>query len=319
MSTPIRFNALAFLFLGVAFGCGSDGRVTEPESRGASRASLVSEGFSDWSAPVNLGETVNSAFIDFTPEISKNGLSLYFSSNRPGGLGAPDLWVAHRPKVDAPWGAAVNLGPVVNSDGNDGAPHLTRDGHQLFFTSNRPGGSGDNDLWMSWRADTQDDFAWGAPVNLGPAVNSSSFDAGATLWGPEFYFTSNRATGDALDIFVSRLHGNTFAPGVLVAELSSDGNDLRPSIRFDGREILLSSDRAGSVDGSQDIWVSTRQNAADPWSTPANLGPAINTEFLEQQPALSKDATALYFASDRPGGSGDVDLYVTTRARGAQE
>jgi Tol biopolymer transport system component len=100
-----------------------------------------------------------------------------------------------------------------------------------------------------------------------------------------------------------------------VEELSSEGNDLRPSIRFDGKEIFLSSDRAGSTDGSQDLWVSTRPNQGTPWSRPENLGPVVNTGFAEQQPGISDDATMLFFASDRPGGSGDVDLWVTTRTR----
>jgi Tol biopolymer transport system component len=86
-------------------------------------------------------------------------------------------------------------------------------------------------------------------------------------------------------------------------------------VRVDGREIFLSSDRAGSADGSQDIWTSVRPNPAAPWATPEPLSALVNTEFQELQPALSKDGRSLYFASDRPGGSGDNDLYVTVRGR----
>jgi hypothetical protein len=313
-----RFGRCALLFLSAAVGCRSDEAVTAPATPEAPGVTY-SVRLSEWSEPVSLGAVVNSPFTDFTPEISRDGLSLYFSSDRPGGMGGPDLWVARRAGPDASWGTPVNLGSVINSNGNDGAPHVSRDGHRLFFTSNRPGGFGDNDVWVSWRADTRDDLVWDPPVNLGPAVNSSNFDAGASLWARELYFTSNRETGDVLDVYVSaRKAGTTLGPGVLVAELSSDGNDLRPSVRFDGKEVLLSSDRDGSVAGSQDIWVSTRQRPADSWSDPVSLGPTINTEFQEQQPALSKDGTTLYFASDRPGGTGGVDLYVSTRARGAR-
>ena len=316
MKCPIGSSALAVLLLGVASACGRDAVVTAPESGPGPDAALAGNRFSGWSPPANVGAVVNSPYTDFTPEISTDGRSLYFSSDRPGGLGAPDLWVARRASVDASWTTPVNLGTPVNSSGNDGASHLSRDGHQLFFTSNRPGGFGDNDVWMSWRADTRDDLGWGPPVNLGASVNSSDFDAGASLWGPELYYKSNRATGEALDIYVGAAHGTTFGPGLLVAELSSDGNDLRPSVRFDGREIFLSSDRAGSLDGSQDIWVSTRRDPAERWSSPEALSSVINSAFQELQPALSKDGTTLYFASDRPGGSGDMDIYVATRARG---
>ncbi len=278
--------------------------------------SSVAHHFSNWSAPVNLGPTVNSSFIDFTPEVSRNGLSLYFSSNRPGGSGLNDLWVSKRPDRDSEWGPPINLGSAINSGANDAAPHLSRNGHYLFFTSNRAdGGFGSNDLWVSQRVHTHDDFAWEKPVNLGPPVNGPSFDAGATLWRREFYFTSDRDSGGPLDVYVSFIDRNRmFYPPVLVSELSSEGNDLRPSIRFDGLEIFLSANRAGSLAGSQDLWVATRENHDEPWSPPVTLGAGINTEFQEQQPAISGDGTMLFFGSDRPGGSGGLDLYLATRA-----
>jgi WD40-like Beta Propeller Repeat len=277
--------------------------------------SSISRCFSNWSAPVNLGPTINSSFIDFTPEISRDGLSLYFSSNRPGGSGLNDLWVAQRPGLDAEWGLPINLGTVINTGANEAAPHLSRDGHYLVFTSNRAeGGFGSNDLWVSRRVDIHDDLAWEEPVNLGPPVNGPSFDAGATLWHREFYFTSDRESTGPPDVFVSLLgpHG-ALGPPVLVPELSSEGNDLRPSIRFDGLEIFVSSNRAGSLAGSQDVWVSTREHPDEPWSPPANLGAEINTEFQEQQPAISGDGTVLLFGSDRPGGNGGLDLCAASR------
>src|SRR6187399_1796564 len=70
--------------------------------------------FSDWDVPVNLGPGVNSAFADQSPALSKDGLSLYFQSDRPG-FGNTDLWVSQRNGEDEPWGPAVNLGDVVNS------------------------------------------------------------------------------------------------------------------------------------------------------------------------------------------------------------
>ena len=301
--------------LGLAAGCGPDQGATEPERGNGDAVSSNVGGYGAWSAPVSVGAVVNSPYVDFTPEISRDGLSLYFSSDRPGGLGAPDLWVARRRSLGSPWTAPVNLGPVVNSSGNDGAPHVSRDGHRLFFTSNRPGSLGDNDVWVSWRAHTWDDLGWGTPVNLGPAVNSEAFDAGASLWAEELYFTSNRATGDALDVYLSRVRGYGFGPGQLVAELSSEGNDLRPSVRFDGREIFLSSDRAGSEDGSQDIWTSTRANPRDRWATPERLSAVINTAYQEMQPALSKDGRALY--SRRIGREGAGTSISTSRSGGS--
>jgi len=275
--------------------------------------------FSDWSTPVNLGTVVNSPFTDFTPELSRDGLSLYFSSNRPGGFGLTDLYVARRTGHDEPWGPPVNLGPVINTPRPEAGPHLSRDGHRLYFASGRPGGFGANDIWVSWRSDPNDDFAWEAPVNLGPGVNSSGFEGGMTLRFPELYVASDRADpgpDHPLHIYLSVLGPDgAFGPAALVPELSSEGNDLRPTIRFDGRELFLSSNRAGSAGGSQDIWVSTRQAFGGPWTPPVNVGTAVNTEYNEVQPSLSTDGRILLFASDRPGGSGGADLYITTRVR----
>lgn len=75
--------------------------------------SAQAQKYSDWSAPVNLGPVINSASSDQGPAISKDGLTLYFHSNRPGGLGGFDMWVSQRASVDDPRGAPVNLGLTV--------------------------------------------------------------------------------------------------------------------------------------------------------------------------------------------------------------
>ena len=82
--------------------------------------------FSAWSAPVNLGALVNSAFDDYGGALSKDGLSLYFTSTRPGGFGGEDLWVSQRASEDDPFGLPVNLGNVINTASADRTPALTR-------------------------------------------------------------------------------------------------------------------------------------------------------------------------------------------------
>ena len=121
--------------------------------------------FSEWSTPVNLTD-INSAADDQHPAISKDGLSLYFASNRPGGCGGFDIWVAQRASVDSPWEEPFNLGCTINSTVNDHAPNLTTDGHRLFFHSFRAGGCGGGDIYYADRKDRRDDLGWGTPVNL---------------------------------------------------------------------------------------------------------------------------------------------------------
>jgi len=98
--------------------------------------------------PTNLGPTVNSSTWDYHPDISADGLILFFFSNRPGGSGDDDIWVTTRASTDDPWTEAVNLGPTVNSSARDFAAVTSSDGCTLYFTSGRPGGVGNLDLWQ---------------------------------------------------------------------------------------------------------------------------------------------------------------------------
>jgi hypothetical protein len=277
--------------------------------------------FQPWSQPIHLGPVVNTAFEEEGPEISKDGLSLYFYSLRPGGLGGEDLWVSQRPDEDAPWGPAVNVGPILNTAANERAPALSRDGHLLFFASTRPGGRGGLDLWVSRREHIHDDFGWEAPRNLG-AVNTPANDTGPTFFEndgtgtPQLYFVSNRPGGPGLaDVYVSEQAADgSFGAAVLVPELSSPQLDTRPTIRHDGREIVLASQRPGGFGGA-DLWVALRDDVSDPWSAPENLGATVNTSFSEGTPGLSSDGTLLFLHSDRPGALGDDDLYVSVRTK----
>ena len=283
--------------------------------------------YSEWSAPINLGPVVNSGFNDLAPALSKDGLSLYFQSNRPiGSAGGLDLWVSQRTDADAPWGPPINLGSAINTPFTEGGPAFSRDGHWMFFNSDRPqGGVGGTDIWVSWRAHTHDDFGWQPPVNLGPGVNSPSGDSVGSYFEnkegdtPLLFFSSNRPlTGSAPGgPYVSPQVGEgAFGPPTLVTELDSPVDDMRPMIRFDGREILLASGRPGSA-GGRDLWVSTRDTVFDLWSAPLNLGSLVNSVANELTPFLSSDGRHLFFASDRivPEQVGVVDLYVAKRAK----
>jgi hypothetical protein len=211
-------------------------------------------------------------------------------------------------------------------------PSLSIDDHWMFFTSSRsPGGSGDADLWATYRADPNNEFGWGLPVNLGPTVNSDLFDAAPQLTsrrggvGPFLYFARGRVN-TALDIYVSDVAGarGTFGAPALVNELNSADSDARPSVREDGLEIFFYSNRPGV--GLNDLWTSTRRRVTDAWSAPVNVGPPINTSSNEVHPELSRDARTLYVVSGRPRPGevtppGNTDLWVTTRTEmdGKQE
>ena len=285
--------------------------------------SANAQNYSDWSTPVNLGATINAGSNDQDAAISKDGLSLYFASNRPGGFGGFDIYVSQRASADDPWGSPVNLGPTVNTAFDEGNAAFSRDEHLMFFQSRRPGGLGGIDIWVSQREHTHDDFDWQPAANLGAGVNSTADDNGPSYFendeggAPQLYFGSSRPGGlGAADIYVStELADGSFGPPVLVAELSSPFGENRPTIRHDGLEIFFQSLRVGSIGASTDLWVATRESTLDAWSVPVNLGATINTAFQEQQAYLSSDNKTLLFSSNRPGGSGGLDLYMTTRTK----
>ena len=280
---------------------------------------------SEWSEPVNLGSIINTTFNEQGPSLSNDELSLYFGSDRPGGFGGFDIWVSRRACTDCPWEAPVNLGPVINSAFDETGPGMSIDGHLLFFRSTRPGGQGLGDIYLSQRANPKDDFGWGAPVGLGPDVNTAAAEAGpeylqsAEDGAGNLYF--NRAPpGGTADLYYASItrDGETRGAAVLISELSDPiATDQGPTLRSDGREIFFFSTRPGGVGGA-DLWTSTRRSVHDPWSTPVNAA-ALNSPAAEQQPSLSGDGRTLVFASSRSGRFGGTDIWMSTRTSSGKE
>lgn len=153
-----------------------------------------------WGPLVNLGQVVNTQYEEHLACVSPDGLELYFGgySNehaRPGGYGHSDLWVTRRATRDDPWTEPVNLGPTVNTAFNDGRPSISPDGLLLFFDSNRPGGFGSLDLYVTRRATLSD--LWGEPINLGPLVNTAAVEECARFSadGSTLYWDAERPGG----------------------------------------------------------------------------------------------------------------------------
>ena len=291
----------------------------------AAALSQNAQKFTGWSTPVNLGPVINSMANDLAASMSRDGRSLYFTSTRSGGFGGEDIWVSRRTSKNDDWGSPVNLGPTINSFALERLRYLSPDGHLLLFQSNRGGGLGGSDLWVSRRNGVDDDFGWATPVNLGPMINSSADEIGVDfLLGNDgrsdhIYFASDRPGGlGSADFYTSEiLSDGSFGPPVNIVELSSPQHDSCLTFRSDGLEIILTSRRSSPLDqqSSADLWTSTRARVDDVWSTPENLR-TVNAEgYQDCCPSLSFDATTLIFTSSRPGGLGGQDLYITTRQR----
>lgn len=316
MYTPFVTRVATLAALAILLACHSESGPM------AAKVDAMSYASSEWSEPVNLGAPVNSGANEMNPALSPDALSLYFVSTRAGGFGGADIWVSHRASIEAPWGEPVNLGPNVNGPGIDASPVVSLDGHLLFFSSDRAGGQGQNDIYVARRTDKSDDLGWGPAVNLGPDVNTPGFEAGEFYLqsgeaGPANLYFSGGPNSVALDIYVAPVNANgeTLGPAVPIDELNDPDpavTDAHPSVRIDGREIYFYSNRAGGL-GASDLFRSTRRSVHEPWSTPENLGPPLSTNANEIQPTLSYDGRTLIFASTRPGGLGGSDIWMSTR------
>jgi Tol biopolymer transport system component len=263
--------------------------------------------------PENLGPTFNTSSEDSAPNISADGLSLYFQSPRPGGYGSYDLYVATRESTDDDWGPAVNLGPTVNTASDDGMPSISADGLSLYFeSSTRPGGFGSWDLWVTTRTTKADE--WGIPVNLrGINGPTDEFCPSISSDGLLLYFASNRAGGrGSWDLWVTKRAtlSDLWGPPVnLGSTVNSSTSDLWPNISADGLALFFGSGRPPGL-VPDDIWVTTRATVSDPWGLPVNLGPRVNLSAADDDcPSISADGRTLYFTSNRPGGYGSYDIW----------
>ena len=210
-----------------------------------------------WGTPINLGPPINTPSNDGHPSISLDGLTLFFSSDRPGGYGSRDLWVTTRSATSEPWSEPLNLGPTVNSSSSDHGPSISADGLELFFQSNRSGGQGDQDTWVTTRTTTSD--PWSEPVNLGPGLNGSASDGVPDISadGLMLFFRSyGEGTYGLGDIWFSRRAtvedewDMPIHPGPPVNTAATDSN---PNVSADGSILYFHSNRPGGF-GDYDLW-----------------------------------------------------------------
>lgn len=274
-------------------------------------------------APVHLGPPISSPYGEGGDSITADGLEMYLSCyNKPGGLGAWDIWVSKRETANDDWGEPENIGAPINTGQSDSCAETSPDGLEMYFVAyNRPGGYGDCDIWVTRRATRND--PWAPPENLGPLVNTSSFDQSFRISpdGLELYFSSSRPGGyGAEDLWVTKRATKNDpwgAPVNLGPPVNSSASENYPSLSSDGLLLIFSgyrdtvgSHRPGGY-GSADIWVARRASVSDPWGTPVNLGPMVNSPSLDCAGPLSPDGRTLYFSSERPGGLGGPygDIY----------
>ena len=153
-----------------------------------------------WSEGINLGGWINSDQWESQPCLSADQRDLYFASRRHGGLGGIDIYVSHM-QDNGKWGEPENLGPGINTSGDEQCPFIHADNQTLYFTSNNWQGYGDEDLFFVKKGPNGD---WSKPVNLGYPINTINREA--TLFidasGKTAYYASDRSDSKGgMDIY----------------------------------------------------------------------------------------------------------------------
>lgn len=163
-----------------------------------------------WGNPVSISTKINSPYNEGACSISADGRMLIFTAcNGRNGFGNCDLYVAR--KSGDEWNKPVNMGGEVNSPSWEAQPTLSADGRTLYFVSNRPGGNGGKDIWVS-KAVSRD--KWSTPENLGSTVNTTKDDISPFIHvnGESLYFSSTGHVGmGGYDIFLSEKIDSTWS------------------------------------------------------------------------------------------------------------
>ncbi len=262
--------------------------------------------------PVNAGPAVNSPHSEITPSISADGLTLCFASDRPGGQGDYDIWLATRASLEDGWSEPVNLGPPVNTSDFEGFQSTSSDGLELYFSR---GKADHGDVYVAVRSSPQE--PWQTPVTLPMSINSETgqdWGAVPSFDGLTLCWISTRPGGPGgMDLwFVNRPvpHGEwSGCPEPLPPPVNSPALEGRKCMSADERILFFQRPEVG-----ESLYVATRESKTDPWSAPIDLGPVLTGSKMPYITSLSADGAELYFCDHpwtepRTGGQGREDIW----------
>lgn len=264
--------------------------------------------------PINMGESINTAFDEYLPYLTADEQTIFFTTRRPGCTGGynreyrgytEDFYYAEL--KDGEWVMAENFGPPVNTEGNEGAASFTPDGQFVFFTAcSRRDGYGDCDIYVS----RLEGKTWSKPRNLGPTINTPAWESQPCISndGKTLYFASSRSGGKGgQDLWYSTIQNGVWAEPQNMGDLiNSPGNEVSPFLHADGKTLYFSS--SGHLGyGGLDLFMSRKTDAG--WSKPENLGSPLNTSSDEGNIFVNAKGTMGYINSTREGGAGRSDIY----------
>lgn len=208
-----------------------------------------------WMHVTELGPPVNTPLDEGAMCLSPDGQYLFYAAcNRPDGYGSCDLYVSVK-KGDG-WSEPQNLGPSVNSSYWESQPSFSSDGKTLYFVSNRPGGWGSSDIWITRLSD---DGKWSLPENAGSVINTPDAERGPFIHpdGTTLYFSSKGHTGMGEgDIFLSKraISGEWSSPENLGYPVNTNADEVTLVVDLKGEYAYISSAMDGGF-GLTDIYM----------------------------------------------------------------
>jgi outer membrane protein OmpA-like peptidoglycan-associated protein/tetratricopeptide (TPR) repeat protein len=263
----------------------------------------------------NLGEVVNSRYREYSPLITADESTLFFTSRRPnttGGKRDPndliyyeDIYISEK-DVNGNWLPPQNPPKPLNGKKHDATVGLSPDGQTLLVYKGSNGG----DIYESKLKGDK----WTKPVRLPKTINTPHHESSATFSpdGRTLYFVSDRPDGyGGGDIWMSKKDKKgKWGPAVnLGPSINSRESEEGVFMHPNGKTLYFSS-RGHSSMGGYDIFKSTIEKGI--WSTPENLGYPINTADDDVFFSISASGIHGYYSSVKPGGFGDQDLYMIT-------
>jgi TolB protein len=204
-----------------------------------------------WSTPRH--PSFNSSANDFDPSFAPDGSGLFFFSNREGGLGKDDLYFARFDSVRQDYDAPVNLGPNVNSAGDEWVPVLSGDGQTLLFATDGRGGAGKHDLFTSRR----DGSGWSPAVNA-TELNTAAEDFDATILNDGSIVLSSGDFEGRVELFLAPFRAGHYGPRVALGDtvnaIGADAWTFGPSTNPKEPDVLYFSSHREPGRGRTDIY-----------------------------------------------------------------